>query len=50
MQLGYQAWTFFNTKSMEEPIGFNYGVIDPAYRTQYFRVVHGLNAGVGLFF
>jgi hypothetical protein len=35
---------------MYEPIGFNYSAIDPVYNTQYFRIVHGLNVGLGLFF
>lgn len=50
MRLGYNAWTFFNTRRMEEPIGYNYGAIDPAYDVQIFRIVHGLNVGLGLFF
>jgi hypothetical protein len=50
LRLGYNAWTFFNTKNMINPIGFNYGSIDPVYDTQVFRIVHGFNAGVGLFF
>lgn len=50
LRVGYNAWTFFNTKNMLNPIGFNYGAIDPVYNTQVFRIVHGLNFGVGLFF
>ncbi len=50
VRLGYQAMSFFNTRNMEEPIGFNVGAIDPRYDTQYFRLIHGLNFGVGLFF
>lgn len=50
LRLGYNAWTFFNTKNMLDPIGFNFGSIDPNYNTQVFRIVHGINAGVGLFF
>jgi len=49
-RVGYNAWTFFNTKNLDQPIGFNYSVIDPVYSTQYFRIVHGLNVGLGLFF
>jgi len=49
-RVGYNVWTFFNTKNMYEPIGFNYSAIDPVYNTQYFRIVHGLNVGLGLFF
>jgi hypothetical protein len=50
VRVGYNAWTFFNTKNLDQPIGFNYSVIDPVYSTQYFRIVHGLNVGLGLFF
>jgi hypothetical protein len=50
VRAGYNAWTFFNTKNMLNPIGFNYGAIDPVYNTQVFRIVHGLNFGAGLFF
>lgn len=50
VRAGYNAMTFFNTKNMLDPIGFNYGAIDPVYNTQVFRIVHGLNFGAGLFF
>lgn len=50
MRVGYSANTFYNTRNMDQPIGFNYGAIDPAYETQYFRIIHGLNVGVGIFF
>lgn len=50
VRAGYNAWTFFNTKSMDDPIGFNFGAIDPVYRNQAFRAVHGLNVGFALFF
>ncbi|MDB5311527.1 MAG: hypothetical protein JWO38_5729, partial [Gemmataceae bacterium] len=46
VRLGYQAMTFFNTRSMSEPVGFNVGAIDPRYDVQYFRLIHGLNVGV----
>lgn len=50
VRLGYQAMSFFNTKNMEEPVGFDMGAIDPRYDTQAFRLLHGFNFGVGLFF
>jgi hypothetical protein len=50
MRVGYSANTFYNTRNMDEPISFNYGAIDPAYKTQYFRLIHGLNVGFGVFF
>lgn len=50
LRVGYSAMTFYNTRNMQDPIGFNYGAIDPVYGTQYFRIVHGLNIGLGVFF
>lgn len=50
VRVGYQAMSFFNTRRMEDPIGFNYGAIDPVYDVQFLRLVHGVNVGVGLFF
>ena len=50
VRLGYQGMAFFNTRNMEEPIGFNMGAMDPRYDVQYFRLIHGFNFGVGLFF
>lgn len=50
MRAGYNIWTYFNTLNMKEPIGFNYSSIDPAYQVQVFRMVHGINVGLGLFF
>ena len=50
MRVGYNALTFFNTMYMQNPIGFNYSAIDPVYETKYFRILHGVNVGVGLFF
>lgn len=50
VRVGYNAMTYFNTTRMEEPVGFNYGAIDPRYETQVFRILHGFNVGIGLFF
>jgi hypothetical protein len=50
LRFGYTAMTYFNTKKMEEPVGFNYGNIDPSYKTEVFRLLHGFNAGIGFFF
>lgn len=50
VRVGYSAQTFFNTRYMKEPVGFNYGAIDPEYDVKVFRIVHGINFGVGLFF
>lgn len=50
VRVGYQAQTFYATKYMREAIGFNYSAPDPAIDTKWFRVLHGFNFGVGLFF
>jgi hypothetical protein len=50
MRVGYMGNTFYNTTRMSEAIGFNYGTPDPGYGTQYFRLIHGVNVGVGIFF
>lgn len=50
MRFGYTAQTYFNTRHMGQPIDFNYGAMDPTYGTQAFRIVHGFNVGLGLFF
>jgi hypothetical protein len=50
IRAGYQAMMYFNTRTMLEPIAFNFGALDPAYQSDSFRWVHGLNFGVGLFF
>jgi len=50
VRVGYQAMSFFNTRAMQEPIGFDMGAMDPKYAIQGFRLLHGFNFGVGLFF
>jgi hypothetical protein len=50
MRVGYQALTFYNTLYMRDPVGFNFGNIQPGYYTKYFRLLHGFNVGIGFFF
>ena len=50
LRVGYSALTFFNTRYMKDPVGFNFGNINPDYDTKYFRLLHGFNIGVGFFF
>jgi hypothetical protein len=50
MRVGYQILTFYNTLYMDQPVGFNYGSINPGYNTQEFRLLHGFNVGIGFFF
>lgn len=49
-RVGYSGMTFFNTRQMREPIGFNFGNIDPNVGLRAFRLLHGFNIGVGFFF
>jgi hypothetical protein len=50
MRVGYNAMTFFATRAMRDPVGFNFDAIDPVYDTRAFRLVHGFNVGIGFFF
>jgi hypothetical protein len=50
MRLGYSAMSFFATRAMRDPVGFNFDAIDPVYDTKAFRLVHGFNVGIGFFF
>ena len=50
MRLGYMGLTYFNTKYMREPVGYNYMNSAPNYGTKWFRLVHGFNVGIGFFF
>jgi hypothetical protein len=50
LRLGYSALTFYNTRYMREPVGYNFGNIDPNVGTKFFRLLHGFNIGVGFFF
>ncbi len=50
IRAGYQVLMFFNTLHMDQPVGFNYGNIDPSYKTKEFRILHGFNVGIGFFF
>jgi hypothetical protein len=50
MRVGYSAMMYFNTQYMQEPISFNYSSIDPAYNNGQFRILHGVNIGLGVFF
>jgi len=50
VRAGYNAMMYFNTQYMQEPIGFNYSSLDPAYGTNSFRILHGVNVGLGIFF
>jgi hypothetical protein len=50
VRVGYQVMTYYNTLYMDQPVGYNFGQIDPGYDTKWFRMVQGFNVGVGFFF
>ena len=50
MRIGYNAMTFFNTWSMRDPVAYNFGALDPGYDKQWFRLLHGINVGIGVSF
>jgi len=50
MRVGYTINTFWNTRNIQDPIGFDMGAIEPVYSNQTFRMIHGLNVGIGVFF
>jgi hypothetical protein len=50
VKLGYDLYTFWNTQYMQQPIGFNAGGPDPSYKTEVFRMIHGIHVGVGYIF
>jgi hypothetical protein len=50
MKLSYVAELYFNTIQMNNPIGFNFGDIDPGYTHRVLRLVQGVQIGVGISF
>lgn len=48
LSVGYDFISFFNTWASPQPIDFNYGAIDPEYRSGTLRYLHGLRWGVAL--
>jgi hypothetical protein len=50
VRLGYEIMTFYNTLYMKDPVGFDAAAIDPQYGVKAFRLIHGVNAGIGFFF
>ena len=45
-QAGMNLFSYFNTFSMQDPVSFNVGNIDPPYTKQFYRYVAGCNFGV----
>jgi hypothetical protein len=45
LKFGYTLMTFFNTKSMGQPIDFDYSAVNPGYE-RAFRYLQGLDVGI----
>ncbi len=50
IRIGYNMLGFFNTVSSPYPVDFNYGQLDPGWKTTQFRFLDGLDAGIGFIF
>jgi hypothetical protein len=50
MRIGYDVMTFFNTVSSPDPVSFNYGTLDPPFKSNIVRVFDGFEAGIGFVF
>jgi hypothetical protein len=46
-KVGWNAYNYFNTLYMAQPVGFDVGALDPAYEKKAYRLLHGCNFGVG---
>lgn len=44
---GVNLFNYFNTFSMQDPVSFNVGAIDPPYTKKFYRYVGGCNFGIG---
>jgi hypothetical protein len=42
---GLNWFSYFNTFSMQDPVSFNVGAIDPPYTKQFYRYICGFNLG-----
>ena len=49
IRVGFDDMNFFNTFASPQPISFNYGSLDPAWKSTY-RYIYGWNAGIGFIF
>jgi Legionella pneumophila major outer membrane protein precursor len=43
---GYNLMTYFDTLYIDQPVGFNFQAIDPAYEKKWMRCLYGCNFGV----
>lgn len=50
IRAGYDIQAFFNTVSMNQPVDFNFGSVDPRYETSTVRLMDGFNLGIGIHF
>ena len=49
-RLGYRVQALFFTASSPQPIDFNAGSLDPGLRTDTFRLIQGIDAGISFVF
>ena len=47
LRAGVNLFNYFNTFSMQDPVSFNVGNIDPPYTKKFYRYVAGCNFGIG---
>jgi hypothetical protein len=50
VRASYNALMYFNTYQMTDPIGWNFGDIEPGYTHKAFRMTQGIEIGVGISF
>jgi Legionella pneumophila major outer membrane protein precursor len=46
-KVGWNLYNYFNTLVMRQPVGFNFGAIDPVYEKRFYRCLYGCNFGIG---
>lgn len=50
IRVGYDFKAFFNTIASPEPVSFNFSGLNPPFKTEAFRMVDGIKAGIGFIF
>ena len=50
VRVGWDFFSYFNTASAPQPVDFNYGALAPAWDNHTFRLLQGINIGIGLIF
>ena len=50
IRVGYNIQAFFNTMTMNQPVDFDFGAVNPRYETGTLRIMDGLDTGIGIHF